>query len=265
MVIGAHEDDPESVGGIAIKFAQRGHTVKFLAATDGQSGHEIYPGFKTVQIRAQEKERSRQVLGIDSYESLDISDAYLTTEIHNRERMMRAIREFSPDIIITHRPWDYHPDHRNTGVLVQDCSYLLRVPNFLPSVPVMDKLPLIFYMQDRFQKPLPFQADVVIDVTDVADQKLKALAQHESQVFDWLPWVDGTDPETLPKDPEGRWAYLKERYQGAGSWLKDAFPEKLIERYGQERFESIRFCEGLEACEYGGSHRGIDYKKLFPF
>ena len=153
MVIGAHQDDPEECGGIAVKFSRLGHTVAFLSATNGQSGHQEYPGYKIVQIRKREQERARQVLGIASYECLDINDAYLTTEIHNRERMMRAIRTFSPDVIITHRPWDYHPDHRNTGLLVQDCAYLLRVPNFLPTVPVMDHDETI--LEVKYNRVLP--------------------------------------------------------------------------------------------------------------
>ncbi len=265
MVIGAHQDDPEKSGGIAIKYSRLGHTVKFLCATNGGAGHQEYPGYKIVQIRDAEKNRAKDVLGIAEYESLDINDGYLTTEIHNRERMMRAIRTFAPDVIITHRPWDYHPDHRNTGMLVQDCSYLLRVPNFLPTVPVMDKLPLIFYMSDSFQKPCPFKADVVIDIDDVSEQRLLAYAQHESQVFDWLHWVDGVDPKTLPTDPEARMELMRARYIPRCTWQSDAFRDKLIERYGKERGERVRCCESFEACEYGASHKGVDYMRLFPF
>lgn len=265
MVIGAHQDDPEQCGGIAIKFSRLGHTVKFLSATNGQSGHQEYPGYKIVQIRDAEKERARQVLGIAEYDCLDINDAYLTTEICNRERMMRAIRTFRPDVIITHRPWDYHPDHRNTALLVQDCAYLLRVPNFLPTVPVMEKLPLIFYMHDMFQKPCPFQADVVIDIDDVEEQRTRAYAQHASQYFDWLPWVDGVDPHTLPTDEQSRFQLIRDSHLPACAWLAEKNREKLAERYGSEHAAAVRCCEGLEACEYGASHDGIDYKKLFPF
>ena len=264
LVIGAHQDDPEKCGGTAIKFVRQGHTVKFLCATNGQSGHQSYPGYRIVQIRDAEKNRARDVLGIQAYESLDINDGYLTTEIHNRERMMRAIREFAPDIIITHRPWDYHPDHRNTGLLVQDCSYLLRVPNFLPTVPVMDKLPLIFYMRDGFQKPCPFAPDVVIDIDDVSEQRLLAYAQHESQVYDWLPWVDGIDPATIPTDEEGRMRLMREKYLPQCA-VTQAMRERLAERYGAERAARVRCCEAFEACEYGASHEGVDYRRLFPF
>ncbi|MBQ6382370.1 MAG: PIG-L family deacetylase [Clostridia bacterium] len=264
LVVGAHQDDPEKCGGAAIKFARLGHTVKFLCATNGQSGHQTYPGYQTVKIREAEKNRARDVLGIAEYDCLDINDGYLTTEIHNRERMMRTIREFAPDIIITHRPWDYHPDHRNTGLLVQDCSYLLRVPNFLPTVPVMEKLPLIFYMRDSFRKPNAFTPDVVIDIDDVSEQRLLAYAQHESQVFDWLQWVDGADPASVPTDQEGRMQLIRDMYLPRCA-VTDAMREKLAERYGAEHAARVQYCEAYEACEYGASHEGVDYKKLFPF
>ena len=265
MVIGAHPDDPENCGGLAIKFKQAGHTVKFVSVTNGQSGHQEYPGFKIVQMRSREMENSRKILGIDEYVMLDANDGYLTDDLCYRDQVMRVIREFKPDIIITHRTNDYHPDHRNTGLLVQDCSYLLRVPNYLPTVPVMDKLPLIFYMADTFQQPTPFRVDVAIDIDDVMDQRIRAYYQHTSQVFDWLPWVDGIAPESIPTDPEQRWELLKAEYTQRPDHQADFAREKLIERYGEAHGRQVRYVEALQACEYGASHKGIDYKKLFPF
>lgn len=263
LVIGAHQDDPEKMAGTAVKFARAGHIVKFLCATNGQSGHETYPGYKIVRIRAEETCRSKAVLGIAAYESLDMSDGYLTADIPSRERMMRAIREFAPDLIFTHRPCDYHPDHRNTSTLVQDCSYLLRVPNFLPTVPVMDRLPLIFYIDDTFQKPYPFSPCVIVAIDDVFDVKMEALAQHESQVFDWLPWVEGIDPAVLPQGKEERMKLLKARYAPSASWQAQRFSGLLHARYG-EKAASVRFCEAFEACEYGARHTGVDYERIFP-
>ena len=265
MIIGAHQDDAEECAGIAAKFARAGHRVRFLSATNGQSGHQDWPGAKTVRIRMAEMQRAAAVLGIEAYECLDINDGYLTAEIHNRERMMRAIREFAPDVIITHRPWDYHPDHKNTGILVQDCAYLLRVPNFLPTVHVVGRLPLIFYMHDDFQKPCAFQADLAIDIDDAAELKIMAFAQHESQMFDWLPWTRGEDLNDLPKDAEGRLDYLRQRYlKGCAAQAREC-RALLADRYGAERAENVEFCESLEACEYGASHEGVDYRRLFPF
>ena len=130
---------------------------------------------------------------------------------------------------------------------------------------MVDKLPLIFYLDDTFKRPYPFQADVAIDIDDVWEQRLKGYAQHESQMFDWLQWVDGIDPETLPKDEAGRWEVMKQRYLPKFSWQAPLFRDKLIERYGEEHASQVRYCEALEACEYGASHKGVDYRRLFPF
>ena len=147
---------------------------------------------------------------------------------------------------------------------MQDCSYLLRVPNFLPTVPVMDKLPLIFYMRDNFRKPNAITPDVVIDIDDVSEQRLLAYAQHESQMFDWLPWVDGIDPASLPTDHESRMQLMRDAYLPRCT-VTEAMREKLTERYGAEHAARVQYCEAYEACEYGASHKGVDYKKLFPF
>lgn len=264
LVIGAHQDDPEHMGGTAIKYARQGHTVHFLCATNGQSGHQEYPGYKMVQIRREEAARAKAVLGIEGYTCLDINDGYLTCDIPSREQMMRAIRTFAPDIIFTHRPNDYHPDHRNTSMLVQDCAYLLRVPNFLPTVPVMEKLPLIFYMDDMFQRPYPFDAAVIVAIDDVAEQKIRAFAQHESQMFDWLPWVSGRDMSPVGTDEKSRLAHLSALYLPDNAWQRDAFYDLLLTRYGIEQAETIRYCEAFEACEYGASHEGVNYEDIFP-
>lgn len=265
LTIVAHPDDGEKMAGTAILYAQHGHEVRFLSATDGQSGHQTYPGAKLVGIRKEEARRAAAAMGIAAYDCLDIADGYLVPDIPSRERLMRYIREFAPDLIFTHRPCDYHPDHRNTSQLVQDCAYLLRVPNFLPTVPVMAKSPVIFYMDDTFQKPYPFHADVAIAVDAVMEQKINALAQHESQVFDWLPWVEGVDPASLPTDPAQRLTWLKQVYGPRSTWQTAAVRPLLSARYGEAAADGIRCCETFEACEYGGAHRAADYARFFPF
>ena len=147
MVIGAHPDDCETSGGIALRFVRLGHSVKFLCATNGFSGHQSTMGGALSQIRWKEALSVSKLTGIE-VEFLDNNDGYLTPGLPERTAMMRAIRIYAPDIIITHRPNDYHPDHRNTSILVQDCSYLVQVPNVCPMTPVLRYQPAILYMQD---------------------------------------------------------------------------------------------------------------------
>lgn len=264
MVIGAHPDDPESCGGTAAKFAQNGHIVQFVSVTNGQSGHYEMMGQRLARVRYREAQEAKKRLGIDSYVVLDNNDGYLTTGIPARESVMRAIREFGPDIIITHRPYDYHPDHRNTAQLVQDCSYLVRVPNFLPGTPIPDVMPVIFYMSDHFMKPAPINPEIVVDIDDVIEIKLRAFDAHVSQVYEWLPWIGG-GLEYVPKGPVARFEYLRKAYGPYWEETANRFRDKLIEKYGPDRGSKIKYAEAFEACEYGAAHDLEAEMKLFTF
>jgi len=243
----------EYCGGTAVKLAQAGHVVQFLSATNGQSGHHEIMGHALVATRYKEAQEAKRRLGIDSYVILDNNDAYLTADIPTREGMMKAIREFAPDIIITHRLWDYHPDHRNTAQLVQDCAYLVRVPNFLPGTPVPEVMPVIFHMYDAFEKPLAFRPDIVVDIDAAIEDKLLGFDAHTSQMYEWLPWING-DLQNVPTGGTARLEYL--RGQLCPMWERetDSFRDKLIETYGSYRGSNIRYAEAFEASEYGGAH-----------
>ena len=265
MFIGAHPDDAEvCCGGTAVKLVKAGHVVRFLSVTNGQSGHYEMLGHTLVATRYKEAQEAKKRLGIDSYVILDNNDAYLVPDIPTRESVMRAIREFGPDIIITHRLWDYHPDHRNTAQLVQDCSYLVKVPNFLPGTPIPNVMPVIFFMGDHFQKPLPINPDIVVDIDDVVEEKLWGFDAHVSQVYEWLPWIGG-DFENVPKDPKARLEYLRNTYGPRWVRMADRFRDKLIEKYGEARGSKVKYAEAFEACEYGGAHDLEAEKKLFSF
>ena len=192
-------------------------------------------------------------------------------DLETRKRLVRDIRRFNPDIVFCSRPNDYHADHRNASLLVQDASYLLTVPHFCPDVPAMRKMPVILYFYDHFQNP-PFRADVAIAIDDVIDRKFRMLAFHESQMFEWLPYTKGTldqVPETLeeriewlhePRIPrDGKpldESMLTKNLIGSQSEYREAVPavknrSKLLERYGQEKGMATYFAECFAVCEYG--------------
>lgn len=262
MVIGAHPDDCESAGGISLRFVRSGHKVKFLCATNGYSGHHELMGGALSQTRWKEAQKVSALTGIEM-EFLDHNDAYLTPGIPERIDMLRAIRTYAPDIIITHRPNDYHPDHRNTSILVQDCSYLVQVPNICPMTPVLRFQPAIFYMQDWFKKPYPFQCDLVFDITDIYEDKMKMWHQYTSQMYEWLPWVDGVTE--VPEGDEERFQWLlKSRFADRSKDFADENRESLIKKYG-EQGKKTKYAEGLEICEYGGHLTKEQLEEYFSF
>jgi len=261
MVIGAHPDDCEMVGGIAARFRRMGRRVKFLCATNGCSGHQREMGGAMAQRRWAEAQRVSELFGIE-YEFLDNDDGFLQPGLPQRFAMLRAIRTFRPAAVITHRPNDYHPDHRSTSVLVQDCSYLVQVPNICPNAPVLRYQPAIFYMPDSFMKPYPFQADLVFDISDVFEDKMRMFHQHTSQMYEWLPWVEGVT--SVPAGEEERFEWLKRTRGEIFAQWADRWRKELAAKYGAAG-GAARYAEALEVCEYGGRLAPERLRELFPF
>ena len=210
--------------------------MKFLSVTNGDAGHQTMGGAELAKRRKGEAQESARRLGIAEYEILDNHDGELTPNLEVRKEIIRAIRRWGADIVLSPRPNDYHPDHRYTGVLVQDSAYMVGVPNICADTPPLRKNPIFVYYEDRFQKPAPFRADVTVPIEDVWEQKLSALDAHVSQFYEWLPWIDGK-PEP-PKDPAER--------------------KKML---ASQRFRHV---ETFELCEYGSQPSLEELRKLFP-
>jgi LmbE family N-acetylglucosaminyl deacetylase len=260
VVIGAHPDDPDVVaGGSAIKFARMGHNVLFVSVTNGDAGHFNKGGGVLAKIRTAEAHEAGKRYGV-TYMVLDNHDGELMPHLHIRLQIIRLIRNWNADVVIGPRPYDYHPDHRNTAILVQDAAYMVIVPNIAPDTPPLKKNPVFLYAQDRFQKPYPFQPDIAIDISDVVDEKIHGVAAHESQFFEWSPWLRG-ELETFPKSESERFERLKR------AWARPVNPEvrqTLIKWYGKERGEKVTVAEAFEICEYGRYPDEKEIRRLFP-
>jgi N-acetylglucosamine malate deacetylase 1 len=264
LMIGAHPDDCEYLtGGIAAKFRSQGHAVKFVSATNGDTGHYKMGGDQLAKIRAAETRCACDLIGAQC-QVMDIHSNTLTPDIHTRERFICLIREFKPDMIFTHRLYDYHPDHRYTSMLIQDLSYSIRVPNVCPLTPPLTYTPVILYMHDFFKKPLPFSPDVVVDIDDVFDTKAQMINCHKSQVYEWLPWMDG-ELEQVPADRNERLEWLKNRQMKRDCRVADSYSSKLMERYGEQPGSRVKCAEAFEVSEYGRQVDEKILKEYFPF
>ena len=260
IAFGAHPDDCDiRAAGTAAKFRALGAQVKFVSVTNGDAGHQSMGGGMLAKRRRAEAEESGRRLGI-TYEVLDNHDGELLPTLAVREQIIRRIRQWNADFVLAPRPNDYHPDHRYTGVLVQDAAYMVVVPNICPDTPALRKNPVFLYYEDRFQKPAPFRPDVAIGIDDVFDLKVSALDAHVSQVYEWLPWVDGK-LDTVPKDPAERKRWLAASYTRE---LDPAVRRALVKWYGPERGAKIVHAEAFEVCEYGRQPSEEDLRQLFP-
>ena len=268
IVFGAHPDDCEiDAGGCAVKWAAQGHHVKFVSTTNGDIGHATQAGGPLAKRRTAEVKEAGKVLGVEESQVLDIHDGELMPTLENRKKIVRLIRDWKADVVISHRPYDYHPDHRYTAILVQDAAFMVMVTHYCPDVEALTKNPLFLYSADRFQKPNPFEADIVVAIDDTIETKMKALWKLESQIESL--WETGNFERVVPvpTEPEAR----KKRYEKmANARMRrdratDAYRAKLAEFYGPEKAAQVKYVEAFEICEYGRRPSAGDIRKLFPF
>jgi len=261
IIIGAHPDDPDKVAGTAYKWAQLGYDVLMVSFTNGDAGHQTIKAKELAKIRREEARKAGEVIGV-RYITLDNHDGQLMPTYENRLQVIRIIREQKADIVIFPRPYDYHPDHRYTGVLVLDAAYMVTVPTILPKVPYLKKNPLFLFMSDGFIHPEPFKADVCIDIDDVIEKKMDMYHQHKSQMYEWLPFNRG-ELDQVPVSDADRRAWLGETRKGGSNAAP--YRDKLIELYGNEKGSNIKYCEAFQDSGYGTRLTRENISYYFPF
>jgi N-acetylglucosamine malate deacetylase 1 len=265
ICFGAHPDDCEiQAGGTAAMWAAKGHKVKFVSVTNGDIGHWRDAGGPLARRRAAEVRQADGILGITT-EVLDIHDGELMPTLENRRTLTRLIREWKADVVIGPRPNDYHPDHRYTGVLVQDAAYMVTVPHFCPDVPFLRKNPVFMYYPDGFQKPNPSQPDIAVSIDSVIEKKLDALGTLVSQFAEG--GANGT-ADLMPDDPakqQKRHQEVRQGFARRSQGLAQRFRGKLEDWYGKDQGDQVKYAEAFEICEYGARPDKAELARLFPF
>jgi N-acetylglucosamine malate deacetylase 1 len=265
IAFGAHPDDCElQVGGTGALWAAKGHHVKLVSVTNGDIGHWTQAGGPLAMRRKKEVEEASRIMGTN-VEVLDNHDGELLPTLENRRAIIRLIRQWKADLVLSPRPNDYHPDHRYTGILVQDAAYMVTVPFICPETPPLKDNPIFMYYTDRFQKPNPSAPDIAVDIDAVIDKKLDALAVMESQFLEG--GANGHDG-LMPKTPEQRVKRVKEVRDGHGArnlGVANRYRNLLTEFYGAEKGAKVKYAEAFEICEYGRRPDKNELKKLFPF
>lgn len=263
MVIGAHPDDPDLLtGGLALKLTRRGHKVKYVSVTNGNMGHHKKGPIELAAIELDETEKAAAALGAE-YECLNVNDGHVYVNRENLGKVISVIRRYDPDLVISHRLNDYHRDHRYTSQLVLDASYMLIVPHYFPDTPIPEsrKMPIFMYAYDKFKKPYPFIPNVLLDVSDVYEDKAKALIHHESQMMEWLPWTMNQEDLVPPGyDDNMRLQILEMLVMHVFSGIMSDYRKLWKKGYGKKP----RYGEAFEICEYGTQPTKKQLKEFFP-
>ena len=265
IAFGAHPDDNElRLAGTAAKWAAMGHQVKFVSVTNGDIGHWREAGGPLARRRTAEVQETAKIMGITA-QVLDLHDGELEPTLDNRRTIVRLIRDWKADIVLGHRPNDYHPDHRAVGQLVQDASYMVTVPFFCPDTPPLARNPVFLSYEDNFTRPNPFRADIVVAIDDVLDKKLAVVEALPSQFYEG--GANG-GPQFVPNDEAGkakRKNDVRESFRRRFMATASEFRDKLREYYGPERGDKVQAAEAFEISEYGRKPNAEEIRRLFPF
>jgi LmbE family N-acetylglucosaminyl deacetylase len=263
IAFGAHPDDAElKASGVAALWAAQGAKVKFVAMTNGDVGHFAMAGGPLARRRKAEVAECARILGIEN-QVLDIHDGELVPSLENRKTVGRLIREWQADIVLGHRPYDYHPDHRYTGVILDDTAVVVVAPFFTPDTPATIRNPVYMYYSDAFLKPYPFDPTLVVPIDDMADKKWQCISAMPSQFGDKDSWQGRTLPN-VPQDDRGREAYLLDVVKNRSAAVADKYRDRLIALYGKERGSKVKYAEAFELSQYGRQASVDELKGMFP-
>ena len=263
VAFGAHPDDAElKASGVAALWAAQGHKVKFVAMTNGDVGHFESAGGPLARRRRAEVAECANILGIETA-VMDIHDGELVPTLENRKMVARLIREWQADIVMGHRPYDYHPDHRYTGVLLDDSAVVVVAPFFVPDTKPTNRNPIYLYYSDGFQEPTPFKPTIVVPIDEAADKKWACVSAMPSQFGDKDSWQGRTLPN-VPSGDKERAAYLLEQVKTRNVNVANQYRERLVALYGKERGEKAKYAEAFQISQYGRQASVDELKTMFP-
>ena len=190
LAVGAHPDDLEILcAGTLARCAGRGDRVTMLIMSDGSAGHAEIPPEELAEIRSREARAAAAVIGAELV-WLGLRDEFVFNDEPTRLLLLNAIRGAQPDVILTHNPDDYHPDHRATSRAVFDASFIMGLPNVRTDHPAHPGVATLCYFDALAGHG--FMPTEYVDVTETWETKRAMLAEHRSQV-DWLRYHDQID------------------------------------------------------------------------
>ena len=183
LAIGAHPDDVESsCGGTLAKYAKMGHKVFTATATNGNIGSATLPMDEIAAIRKEEARRAAAHIGAE-YICLDYDDEMFYEDKNARLKFIDLVRYCKADVILTHNPKDYNPDHELTSKIINDIAVMIPIAKIQTRNAPYDKIPSIAYFEPGYG--LGFIPTHYVDITDTMETKMAMLREHQSQVS-WM-------------------------------------------------------------------------------
>ena len=263
LAMGAHPDDAElKFAGTAALFAAKGAQVKLMALTNGDVGHFEQAGGPLALRRRAEVEACHKMLGVET-EVLDIHDGELMADLPTRKLVGGIIREWQADIVLSHRPYDYHPDHRAVGDLANDTAVVVVAPFFAPYTPPTPRNPVYLYYPDPFTHPYEFDPILAVGIDTVAQKKWDCISAMPSQFADADSWQARYRPN-IPTDESARAAAILDIVKQQNVDMANKYRDLLVTLYGDQKGRAFQYAEVFELNQYGTQATQENLKAVFP-
>ena len=196
LAIGAHPDDVEwQAGGTLAKYAKAGHKVFTATATNGNVGSATLSMEEIAKVRKEEAKNAATLIGAE-YICLDYDDEMFFEDKEARLKFINLVRYCKADVIITHNPVDYNPDHELTSKIINDIAVMIPIAKLKTESSPYDRIPAIFYFEPAMG--LGFVPTDYVDITDVFETKMAMCNEHKSQ----NQWMKDNYTETVGKSED---------------------------------------------------------------
>ncbi len=194
LAIGVHPDDVElCCSGTLLRHISHGQKAGILHLTEGELGTR-----GTGETRLQEAKAAAEILGVHVFETLDFQDGFFQNDNENRLKLIRFLRKYQPDILLTNALDDRHPDHGRAGWLSEEAAFLsglAKIETEFEGVQQQAWRPKAVYQYIQFYYHQP---DVVVDISPFWEKKIAAVKAYKSQFYN----PDSKEPETVISSPE---------------------------------------------------------------
>ncbi len=217
LAVGAHPDDCEMlVGGTLCVLKKLGYKVGICDLTSGESGT-----YGSAELRKQELQKASKILELDARITLDVPDGNIRNTDENRLKLIKAIRQYAPEIMFGFFPeMPRHPDHYYAGLLVKECVFLAGLEKIKTQYPPHRPARLIYFKQLKI-KDTP---DFVVDITEFWERKIESIRAYESQVT--TEGEDDSNTKTFIRS-NAFWEIMEARSRMAGAMIGVKYGESF--------------------------------------
>jgi bacillithiol biosynthesis deacetylase BshB1 len=216
LFIAAHPDDVELCSaGTVFKHIEAGYKIGIVDLTAGELGTK-----GNAQLRAQEAAKASEIMGIHVRENLGLRDGFFDLSESNKMPVIRAIRKYRPEIVITNAIRDRHPDHGRASQLVSESCFLAGLSKIEMEqdgtvLEAWRPTQVLHMIQDQYIKP-----DICVDITSYMDKKIEAIMAFSSQFYD-----PGKEEPLTPISNPHFFEFWKSRFREMGRLIGVEYAE----------------------------------------